>query len=479
MALVTSTSRIATRAGTIRLLERLPQHPGRAIPLVLCLAAAIAVADYRTGYELRLGILYLAPITLATWQCGRAWGLLVAGLGPLAWGVSFSSQNTYSRSIYFYWDCLAMAATFVLVVELLSRLRSALARSDERFLRVLDGLYAAVHVTDEQGQIVYANRKLVELMGVGPAPPTAADIAARFPPSPSEAAADGLFAGSEVRDSSDGRWYLVQAGQIPWVDRRRVSLQLMTDITAQKHAQALERERQEALHHTSRLVALAEAASTLAHELNQPLLAIVGYNAACIRLLQAEDVDRAEVQTAMEKCRAQAVRAGEIINRLRTLTRRRAPDFVRCDLNAIVRQVLAWCEAELESAHVQVELTLPEPSLRVRVDRILIEQVILNLMQNAVDAMREAARERRTLRVACSVAADGAANVVIEDRGGGISPAVAERLYTPFFTTKRDGLGLGLSICRSVVEMHGGRIWHDSNAEGGTSFHFVLRGDAG
>lgn len=470
--------RIPTRAGTIRLLERLPQHPGGAIPLVLCLAAAIAVADYRTGYEVRLGILYLAPITLATWQCGRAWGLLVAGLGPLAWGVSFSSQNTYSRSIYFYWDCLAMAATFVLVVELLSRLRSALARSDERFLRVLDGLYAAVHVTNEWGQIVYANRKLVELMGVGSAPPTAADIAARFPPSPSEAAtADGLFTATEVRDSSDGRWYLVQAGQIPWVDRRRVTLQLMTDITAQKHAQALERERQDALHHTSRLVALAEAASTLAHELNQPLLAILGYNAACIRLLQAADIDRGELQTAMEKCRAQAVRAGEIINRLRTLTQRRAPELVRCDLNAIIRQVLAWCEAELDSARVQVELTLPEPSPRVRVDRILIEQVILNLVQNAIDAMRGAGREPRTLDVASSVATDGAVKVVIGDRGGGISPAVAEHLYTPFFTTKRDGLGLGLSICRSVVEMHGGRIWHDSNPEGGTSFHFVVRGD--
>ena len=463
----------------VRLLRRLPRRRGYAIPLALSLVAAIAAADYFTGYELRLAILYLAPIAIATWGCGRRWGLLVAGLGPLAWAASFSSRHTYSCDIYFYWDCFVMAATFVLVVELLSRLRSALERSDERFLRVLDGLYAAVYVADEPGHVLYANRRLVKLIGAGPQP-TAADIAARFAPaqretaSPMDEGAAGLFTGAEVRDVRDGHWYLVQAGHIPWVDRSRVSLQVMTDITEQKLAQALQRERQEALHHTSRLVALAEAASTLAHELNQPLIAIVGYNAACIRLIDAADGDRAELQAAMEKCRAQAVRAGEIINRLRALIQRRAPELAWCDLNATIRQTLAWSEADVELAHVQVELALTEPPPQVRVDRILIEQVILNLVQNAIDAMREVPPERRKLRIACVGEADGAVKISVSDQGEGISPAVAERLYSPFFTTRPNGFGLGLSICRSIVEMHGGRIWHGANADGGAAFHFVL-----
>ena len=465
---------------TLRLWRRLRRRPEYAIPLALVLAAAVAAADYFTGYELRLAILYFVPLAIATWECGRPWGLLVASVAPLAWGVSFASQHTYSRDIYFYWDCVVMAATLVLFVELVSRLRSALERSDERFLRVLDGLYAAVHVTDEQGHVLYANRRLVKLLGTEPEPPTAPAIAARFVPAqrdmtvPADDGADGLFTGAEVRDVRDGRWYLVHAGHIPWVDRSRVSLHVMTDITEQKLAQALQRERQEALHHTSRLVALAEAASTLAHELNQPLIAIVGYNAACIRLLESADGNRAEIQSAMEKCRAQAVRAGAIINRMRALTQRRSPELACCDLPAIIRQTLAWSEADVELAHVQIDLALAEPPPKVRVDRILIEQVILNLVQNAIDAMRETALERRKLRIDCTGEIDGSAKISVSDQGEGLSPEVAERLYTPFFTTRPNGLGLGLSICRSVVEIHGGRIWHGTNPEGGTSFHFVL-----
>ncbi len=115
-----------------------------------------------------------------------------------------------------------------------------------------------------------------------------------------------------------------------------------------------------------------------------------------------------------------------------------------------------------------------EPLAQVRGDRILIEQVILNLVQNAIDAMCACDATQRRLRLETSLAEDGAVTVTVRDRGAGIAGAVAQRIYTPFFTTKEKGLGLGLSICRSIVEMHGGRLWHDTTAGGGASFHFAL-----
>jgi two-component system sensor histidine kinase DctS len=251
----------------------------------------------------------------------------------------------------------------------------------------------------------------------------------------------------------------------------------MTDITDQKLAQALQREHQIALLQTSRQVDLAEAASTLAHELNQPLVAIVGYNAACIRLLECDDIDRDQVRTAMQKCRVQAVRAGEIIHRLRELTRRRAPQLAECDLNAMIRQMLDWVESDLERAGIRVELVLSDALPSAKADRILVEQVIRNLVDNAIDAMRNSAQESRTLRISSALEADGSVRFTVSDRGKGISPEVEKQLYTPFFTTKDDGLGLGLSICRSIAEMHRGRLWHTANDGGGASFHFKIPGD--
>jgi C4-dicarboxylate-specific signal transduction histidine kinase len=236
----------------------------------------------------------------------------------------------------------------------------------------------------------------------------------------------------------------------------------------------MQRDHQEALHRTARIVALTETASTLAHELNQPLIAIVGYTSATARLVAQPDGDPQEVIAALDKCHAQAVRAGEILKRLRELTRRRTPEFDACDVNTMVRKALAWTGQDLERAHVKVDLSLADNLAPVQADRVLIEQVLLNLVQNAIDAMRDVAAPERTLAIATSVDPDGAARVSISDRGHGIPSDVAERLFSPFFTTKRGGLGLGLSICRSIVEMHGGRIGHAPGPQGGAMFTFTF-----
>lgn len=452
-------------------------RPGLAIPLAFALVVAIAGIDYITIYEARLGILYLVPVALATASGGRRWGAVMSVVGVLAWGISSAAQHAYSNELYFYWECLVLAVTLLLFVELFTRLRVALARSDERFVRVLNGLHAAVFVTDHE-RVLFANEWLLRLLGRGSAP-AVDDITSRFPNAAEagealDPAVQSPFAGTEIRDTVDGRTYLAQSGAISWIDGRRVRLTVLTDVTEQKRAEALQREHQATLHHTARLVNLAEAATTLSHELNQPLNAIVGYNAACLRLLDEGDADPGELAAAMEKCRVQAVRAGDIIQRIRELTRKRTPTLAPCDFNAMLREVLGWLADDLSRNGVQVDLQLAQGLPMVRADRILVEQVMLNLLNNAMEAMSTVARAERRITASTVRDSSGAVRVTVADRGTGIAPEHAARMFTPFFTTKTQGLGLGLAICRSVVEMHGGRLWHEPRAGGGTAFHFSL-----
>lgn len=463
--------------GAPTMLNGLLGRPAIAIPLAFALVVAIAFIDYITVYEARLGILYLVPVALATASGGRRWGGIMTVVGVLAWGISSAAQHAYSNEVYFYWECLVLAVTLLLFVELLTRLRAALARSDERFVRVLNGLHAAVFVTDSD-RVLFANEWLLRLLGRGGAP-AVDDIVARFPSAasqhePPESAGQTPFAGTEVRDAVDGRTYLAQSGDINWIDGRRVRLTVLTDVTEQKRAEALQREHQATLHHTARLVNLAEAATTLSHELNQPLNAILGYNAACLRLLDEGDADPGELAQAMEKCRVQAVRAGDIIQRIRELTRKRTPTLSPCNVNAMLRQVLGWLADDLARDGVRMDLALGEGLPMIRADRILVEQVMLNLVNNAMEAMSTIDRADRRIMVATVRDTSGGVRVTIADRGTGIAPEHAARMFTPFFTTKTQGLGLGLAICRSVVEMHGGRLWHEPRAEGGTAFHFSL-----
>lgn len=451
--------------------------PAAAIAFGFVLVALVTAADHLTGFEVRLAILYLAPVALVAWSAGARWGVGVSLLSAIVWTSSFGSLHVYSRNAYFYWDGAVLAATLVAFSLLLARLRSALEHSDERFTRVLDGIDAAVFVTDAEGNVPYANRRLARLVGSAPAL-TVPAIAARFAPQGERGASmtepTAWENGTEVLDLRDGHRYLVQARDITWVDRTRAHLVVMNDVTDQRIAQELQREHLEAMHRTARIVALTEATSTVAHELNQPLAAIVGYNAACLRLLEDGSADPAAIRDAIDKCRAQAVRAGEILRRLRELTARRSPEFAACDLNALVRKSMAWAERDLDRAGVAVALELAGRELRVEADRVLIEQVVLNLVQNAIDAMRDCPESERRLRIATSIEPDGGARVTVVDRGHGIPSDVSQRLYSSFFTTKKGGLGLGLSICRSIVEMHGGHIAHGPGDAGGASFHIVL-----
>jgi C4-dicarboxylate-specific signal transduction histidine kinase len=458
--------------------------PVAASGLALVLVALVATLGHATGYELRFAFLYLVPIALATWAGGLRAGVAIVALSGLFWLVSFGSSHPYSGDFFFYWEGIAMMVVYIAFVLLLARLRVALTRADERFVRVLEELHAAVYVADQDsGRILYANRSLARMIDADPGALSSDELDKRFglgevnagnaPGEPKEFIHAGFIA-REVRDPISGRWYLVQVVPIPWKSSRRVSVQVITDISEIKRAKALKQQHQDMLHQTARLASLAEIASSLAHEVNQPLMAIASYNDACLRMLAAPGIEKKELVTALQRSREQALRAGKIISRVRDFIRSRRPSPTHFDINALIRESLELLETQLEDNAVTAELSLSEAPLMTHADRTLLLQVIVNLVQNAIDAMDESEPSCRRLGLSSAREADGAILVSVSDQGAGIPEAIAVRLYTPLFTTKSLGLGLGLSICRSVVEAHGGRIWHSANPVSGCTFHFTL-----
>ena len=430
---------------------------GRAIAIAWCLAltAAIAYLDYATGYEIRLAILYLLPIALATWRVGLAAGAGLSLFSVLLWMWIFESRHPYSSNFHFYWEGAITALSFLLVTWLLSRLKQALQHSDERFVTVLDGLQAAVCAVDRRdGALLYANRRFGERFGAGMPPAQEA---------------------GEYHDALARRWYLVQSRPLRWTDGREAQLRVFSDITEERTARELIARHREAVHRSARLTALGEFASAIAHELSQPLAAIATYNNTSLRLLQAGTSDPAQLVEAMQKCRDQAKRAGDIIQRLREVLRHPAPALEALDLNEVARAALELAEPEALQAGVALELQLAPGLPTVRADRLLMEQVTLNLVRNAIEAVQALPAERRRVQVGTARAGSGAL-LAVRDEGEGVPAEACERLFDAFVTTKPGGLGLGLAICRSVIEAHGGAIHYEPNLPLGARFSFALPG---
>ncbi|ATE58925.1 sensor histidine kinase [Thauera sinica] len=245
------------------------------------------------------------------------------------------------------------------------------------------------------------------------------------------------------------------------------------DITERKRARELARQQEERLQATSRLVTMGEMASTLAHELNQPLAAIATYNSGCINRLKMAAPDGDELLGIHEKIGRQARRAGEIIRRVHDFVRRAEPKREPLDLNAVIRDAVGLLEADVRKRgmHIVTDLVAGLPA--VEADAVMIEQVAVNLVRNGMDAMQANPADRRLVHIATRLEGSHV-TVRVADRGAGISPEAAERLFQPFYTTKAEGMGMGLNICRSIAELHHGRLGFEPNPGGGTVFILTL-----
>ena len=246
---------------------------------------------------------------------------------------------------------------------------------------------------------------------------------------------------------------------------------IVRDITAERQSQSRIAELQAELVHVARLSTMGQMASAIAHELNQPLTAVSNYAGALGRMLAAGNAEPGRMRDVVDRIRAQISRAGEVIRRLRDHVAKRSATRRLEDLNEVVTEAVELGLVGTRYQNVRIDLQL-DPSIgAVSIDRVQIGQVLINLVRNAVEAMQGS--ERRDLIIASRLD-DRAVKIVVSDTGSGISPEVAERLFQPFVTTKASGLGLGLSICREIVEAHGGQIAVSSNVAGGTDFTVTL-----
>lgn len=244
------------------------------------------------------------------------------------------------------------------------------------------------------------------------------------------------------------------------------------DITERKRAVELARQQEERLQASARLITMGEMASSLAHELNQPLAAISSYAAGCRNLI-ATGAASSEIDGALAKCQDQAQRAGRIIRRIYDFVRRHEAKTEPCDLEALLNDLISLLEVDAARQKVRIVRVFASGLPVIAADRILLGQAILNLMKNGIESMRQSEENARTLTVR-AVASDTQVCISIADQGAGISPEAAAQLFEPFYTTKSEGLGVGLNICRSVVEAHHGRLWFEPNSGGGSIFHITL-----
>jgi two-component system sensor kinase FixL len=254
-------------------------------------------------------------------------------------------------------------------------------------------------------------------------------------------------------------------------DGRKLFTGFVRDLTERQQTDRRLQELQDGLLHVSRLRSMGQMAAALAHELNQPLTATANYVRAALRLIDQAEPNLPRARHAMNLAAEQTLRSGEIIRRLRTFVARgevaRRPESVA----KLIEEASALALVGAKDHGIKVLISIDPDLPNAVVDRVQIQQVLLNLIRNAMEAMEGC--EVRELSVG-SIVEDGAVLVSVADTGGGIAPEIEARLFQPFVTTKSAGMGIGLSVCRTIVEAHGGRIWVERNAAGGSAFRFTL-----
>ena len=231
------------------------------------------------------------------------------------------------------------------------------------------------------------------------------------------------------------------------------------------------------LRRVSRMSDMGLMASELAHEINQPLTAVSGYIQAVRRTLQRSDVQLPdEIYTILEKAAAQNTRAADIIRRLRQFIEKTETEFTSVDINEFVEQASSLALVDAREKGVRVRYYLEENMPLVVIDSVQVQQVIVNLIRNSIDAMTEVARRELTI----TTRGDGTdqIEIMVKDTGPGLDEEVSGNMFKPFVTTKANGMGVGLSICKSIIDEHGGRLWHTPNPKGGVVFHFTLPVDS-
>lgn len=361
-------------------------------------------------------------------------------------------------------------------------------RSEYAFRKAMeDSLTVGMRARDLEGVVTYTNPAFCQMVGF-----SAEELIDAKPPMPYWAPEDmeriqsihnsiidgkAPHEGFEVRlMRKDGSRFDALIYEAPLIDadgRQTGWMASIIDVTVRKHAEELARQQQEKLQFTSRLITMGEMASTLAHELNQPLAAITSYNTGCLNKLESGNFSPDELKHALGKIAVQAQRAGQIIRRVHDFVRKSEPKLAPCDLAEVIDDSVGFIDAAAKLLNIRIEREIQGMRPELMADPVMIEQVLLNLMRNGIEAMSETPLENRRLTVKL-YQKDDHMQIRVIDRGSGIPLELREKLFTPFYSTKTEGMGIGLNICRSIIEFHRGRLWVEDNPEGGTIFVISL-----
>ncbi len=367
------------------------------------------------------------------------------------------------------------------------RVEEALRTREEHFRSILDTVPDAMIVIDEIGTIQFFSRAAVRMFGYAERDAIGRNVSTLMP-EPDRSRHDGYL----DRYRTTGERRIIDIGRIVRGKRtdgstfpmhlsvgemnsggQRYFTGFLRDLTEQQLTQANLQQLQSELVHVSRLSAMGEMASALAHELNQPLAAISNYMKGCRRLLASSpDPNAAKIEVALDKAAEQAIRAGQIIRRLRDFVLRGESERRAESVAKLVEEAGALGLVGAREQGVLLRFDLDPANDLVVADRVQIQQVLVNLLRNAMEAM--AASERRELVVSNARLADGMIQIAVADTGPGFAGNVQSNLFQPFFTTKEAGMGVGLSISRTIIEAHGGQMQAETNEAGGATFRFTL-----
>jgi len=371
------------------------------------------------------------------------------------------------------------------------RLYSELQEREAKVRRLVDSNIVGIFIWDLDGRIIDANDAFLRIVGhdredllagrlrwTSMTPPEWLDRDERWW-LPELKASGSLQPFEKEYFRKDGSRAPVLIGLASFKEDARQGVAFVLDLTERKLAEAAAREGEQRyrevqteLAHANRIATMGQLSASIAHEINQPITGAVTYADAALRWLRTQPPNVEEVGKALNRIVESGVRAGEVIDRIRALVKKAPPRKDRLKINEVVLEVIALTRGEIEKNRVLVETQLAEDLPTIRGDRVQLQQVILNLVINAIEAMSAGSREARELAISTATA-DAGVLVTLRDSGPGLPAEGAERLFEAFYTTKSSGLGMGLSICRSIIEAHQGRLWATSSAQGAV-FHFAL-----
>jgi two-component system sensor kinase FixL len=485
-----------------RLLRNTGAHYALAVGLVAFVFVVLAAMGSGISNQ-QLYLFLVPPVLVAGIIGGWGPGLLATILGLVAHlYVTGEYVHLFQPGSPTFANEFARAFTFCLLGAGISwfgeRLRASLLRANQsaqdatareaHVQSILDTVPEAMIVIDERGIIQSFSAAAERLFGYTHKEAIGQNIKMMMP-SPYRENHDGYL----DRYLSTGERRIIGIGRVVVGERRdgstfpmelavgemksssrRFFTGFIRDLTERQQTETRLQELQSEVIHISRLTAMGEMASTLAHELNQPLSAITNYLKGSKRLLESRtDEHSVMVREATEKAAEQALRAGQIIRRLRDFVARGESEYRVEGVSKLVEEACALALVGAKDLGIRVKYEFDRTADLALADRVQVQQVLLNLVRNAMEAMQDS--EKRELTVTVAAAPNETIKISVADTGPGLAPGLTEQLFQPFVSTKRNGLGVGLSISRTIVEGHGGRIWAEANPGGGAIFNFTLR----